>query len=41
MTQWLNADDRKDREYVDKLPDDTIDLKRNYVHKFYYLPSTG
>ena len=41
VTQWLNADDRKDREYIDKLPDDAIDLKRNYVHKFYYLPSTG
>lgn len=41
VTQNMNADDRVDREYIDDLPDDAIDLKRNYIHKFYYLPSTN
>ena len=26
VTQYLNADDRKDREYVEELPDDAVDL---------------
>lgn len=41
VTQYLNADDRKDREYVEELPDNAVDLQRTeYTHKFYYLPST-
>lgn len=41
VTQHLNADDRIDREYINELPDDAIDLKRNYPHKYYYLPTTN
>lgn len=41
ITQYLNADDRIDREYINELPDDAIDLKRNYPHKYYYLPTTN
>ena len=26
VTQYLNADDRKDREYVEELPDNAVDL---------------
>lgn len=26
VTQYLNADDRKDREYVEELPADVVDL---------------
>lgn len=26
VTQYLNADDRKDREYVEELPADAVDL---------------
>ncbi len=38
----MNADDRIDREYIEELPDDAVDLKRTeYIHKFYYLPSTN
>ena len=37
----MNADDRIDREYIEELPENAIDLKRNYPHKYYYLPTTN